>query len=199
MSIKAFAYIGVPSEKRISQLDIQEQINCIRKAAIEHEVEIIDWFIERDHCGGEIFNMMISRLNETDAVIIGDMVGDFTINIKLTFMVYNAGKRLCIIGLPKFFVDDDDAILYFRNISMMTNKKEIREKQMHGIKEYKRRNGRWGRRKKRIEWKQYEKYKSMNLPWSNIAKLLDVSVVTLKRRVAEREEEINNNRRKQEQ
>jgi len=183
----AFAYIGVSSDRRVSQADIDSEKNLISDSAAQHGLEIVEWFEENGALGGAVFRDMVKRLKTVDAVITGNYHGDFKVGSELVVRVRDA-KKIIGMAVPGVPWNDLDAVLdVYVDDRQKFNKSEMHEKQLIGIKDYIARNQRWGRHKKRIEWKQYKKYKDMGLPMTNIAKLLSVHVVTLKRRVKERE------------
>jgi len=83
---------------------------------------------------------------------------------------------------------EDELVNYIK--AYASHKRVIidREKQRSGMVKYRKKHGRWGRRKKKLNLKQYHEYKDLGISKTNIARLLGMSLKTLNKRLEELEE-----------
>ncbi|UYP46396.1 hypothetical protein NEF87_002681 [Candidatus Lokiarchaeum ossiferum] len=204
MKKKIFAYYRISTEKQKKKNTQENQKIAIYNFVEGLDVEIVNEFEDLGISGADNdrpqFNLMLSKLNEVEGLVIYDLdrlTRDFEMGVNLMFMLKNSKKSLYIARTKdiKDFSDDSEQLMtIIKSWVSALERKKIKERQKIGIQRYKETKGRWGRKKsfgkyKNPEqfWKNYDIYRDLGISKTSCAKLLGVSRSTMNRRIEERE------------
>ena len=185
---KIFTYFRVSTDLQ----DVESQKLGVRQFLKNHDVQIIDEFIDLGFSGKKgverpAFNEMISRLDEVDGVCLFDydrLTRNEEIGVLLMYEMRSKSKKIyeARTGMILTFEPMTERLLTFvKSMLAEEERKKILDRQASGIKAYKERNGRWGRKQKKLNAKRYEEYQKLGLSKTATAKLLGMTVPTLKK------------------
>lgn len=192
---KIFLYSRVSTDLQVEKNTQINQITSIMDFLKGLSVEIVGEFQDLGISGAdknrEQFNLMISRLDEVNAIAVFDLdrlARDLEIGLELMRILMQ--KRIRIYEARtksiKDLLNDNDQLLYFIGMwYSAAERKKIHARQKLGIERYKEEKGRWGRKKKTFNLKKYQDLREMGIPKTTIAKILSIHVQTLYARLKE--------------
>jgi DNA invertase Pin-like site-specific DNA recombinase len=195
---KIFTYFRVSTDLQ----DVESQKSAVKSFLKNQDVQIIHEFIDLGFSGKKgverpAFNEMLSRLNEVDGVCLFDydrLTRDEERGVMLMYEIRSKQKKIyeARTGMILTFEPMTERLLTFvKSMLAEEERKKILDRQASGIKAYKERNGRWGRKKKKLNIKKYEEYQNLGLSKTAIAKLFGMTVPTLKKIIKENKIESN--------
>ncbi|WP_371803349.1 recombinase family protein [Candidatus Lokiarchaeum ossiferum] len=196
--MKLFAYLRNSTNKQAEKATEQAQLRAITEFVKEQgNLEVVEVFRDLAESGKSDenrpqFKEMLSRLSEVDGIIAFDMsrlTRDFEKGIEIAFILKRKKKYFANVKkneIVKFESLEKILIYIIQAYANQIERESINKRQIAGIKNFIALNGKWGASKKEIDWELYEKYKKMKLPNTSIAKLLEINIKTLYKRLKER-------------
>lgn len=190
---KIFIYLRVSTELQ----DEKSQKTMINNFLKDKSIEIIHEFVDHAISGKAgvdrpAFNEMLLRLDEVDGLCVFDydrLTRDEERGIMLMYEIRNKGKKVYEArtnSILNFEPMSERVLTVLKSMMAEEERKKIHARQAAGIQTYKDKNGRWGRKTKKINWKKFDEYRELNLSISSIAKLFGISQKTMFRRIKER-------------
>jgi len=193
---RVFAYFRVSTKEQKHMGTDENQRNHIREYS-KGKYKIVKEFsdlgvsgAERDRPG---FTSMVNQLHQVDGIIVYDLdrlSRDFEIGLMLMFQLKENRKKLICSrtdSVTDFSRSEDQLIHVIKSWVSEQERVKIKARQMEGIARYRAKNKRWGRYRKTINWKAYDKYRSFGIPRTSIAKMMGMSTATLWKLIKERE------------
>jgi DNA invertase Pin-like site-specific DNA recombinase len=195
---RIFIYLRVSTDLQ----NEESQIGAINEFLITQNVQVIgDPFV--DHAlSGKIgivrpqFNEMLHQLDDVDGICVFDwdrLTRDEEVGVMLMYSIRRKGKKVYEArtrNVLTFEPMSERILTVIKSMMAEEERHKIHDRQAAGIQAYINNYGLWGRKIKKINWKRYDEYMALELPKTNIAKLLGISVKTLYRRLKEKQLEI---------
>ena len=192
---KSFAYIRVSTDIQEEKKTQENQEKAIKDYVKKYNIEVIEWFYDLALSGVDLnrpkLNEMLSRLSEVQSIIIYDtsrLSRNFEYSIGLIFQFKNLGKRIHVVSEGAILDYQNDMNQLIEIIKSWYNayeRKKILARQKLGIERYKEKNGRWGRKTKKLDVKKYNFLRKSGVSKSAIARILKISRTTLWERLKE--------------
>ena len=195
-----FGYIRISTNKQLEKCTQENQKKAIIEYANELSLNIVKIFEDRAYSGADnerpTFNKMIDKLDEVSGIIVYDLdrlTRDFEMGVNLIFLLKSKGKKL-YIARTKDVQDFSSRTSQLINIIYTwvadLERQKIKERQKLGIKRFKEKFGRWGRKPKKIDWKKFD-YLVGNKIISKRAfcRMFGIAPATLYRRLKNRDKE----------
>lgn len=138
------------------------------------------------------FNEMLSRLHEVDGILGFEwdrLQRDEALGIKLMYDLKEGNKKFydsCNGKIYDYSKWGDRLETAIKSMMAENERNTIHERMMAGIKAYKEKNKRWGRKKYKMNWKRYEEFIAKGMSRRGICLLLGISYKTLQRCIREK-------------
>ena len=195
---RLFAYIRISPNPRKNSPELNQKIEIQRYCSSNNIIikkQFSDLQISGKSLKREEFQKMLNRLDEVDGIVIFD-VTRFARNVNegipLFLQILNQKKEIHLVKNNKILDYSNEnystwdllvpIIEFFQGEEYLKN---LHIRQAIGIKRYKDKNGRWGKREYFFNKEKYIELKFLNTKNRIIAKELGISERTLYRRVKE--------------
>jgi len=195
---RVFGYVRVSTREQVEKATYENQIKSIKDYAKEENLEIVEIFQDLAISGvnqnRKSLQVLLERINEVEGIIIYDLdrlSRDFEFSISLMFLLKNKHKTLYISRTrqKQTFSDKTEQLInvIYSWVADLEREK-IKQRQKLGIERFKQENGRWGRKKKEINWKEYDfLINQVRISKAAFCRMKKISQNTLYRRLKERE------------
>jgi len=190
-------YVRVSTKEQEEKRTYEVQINEVKKYA--ESLDLILSTEYRDIMSGKSkkrpkFNQMLQDLKSNyKGVIVAfvDRLGrDFVEQLRTYIKIYDTGKEIHVVDYGRVNQDNlDDQFKYI--IESYFSAKEIErhsDRIKGGIERYKKEHGRWGPKKKEIDWELFERLERQGLNREQLARVFEMCRTTLYRRIKEEED-----------
>lgn len=193
---KIFIYLRVSTELQ----DEKSQKLIVDEFLKTQNVEIIENFVDHALSGKKdvvrpAFNEMLNRLDEVSGICVFDwdrLTRDEEKGIILMYSIKNQNKKVYEARTKQILTFEpmsERILTMLKSMMAEEERKKIHDRQAAGIKAYKEKNRRWGRKIKKVNWKKYDEYRLLGLSNSAISKLFGMNAKTLKKRLKNREKD----------
>ncbi|MCK9544977.1 MAG: recombinase family protein [Novosphingobium sp.] len=200
--VKVYAYYRVSTDIQKEKETEKTQKTEVAEFAKELNLDIISHFEDLAFSGKkEIerirFNEMMKNIDFVDGIIVYDrdrLSRDLESSISLMFTLRDKQKVIYEARTRKIYDFKESAEQLMSMITYWANQEErikINSRLKSSISRFKSENGRWGRKRKEINWKKYDElFIVLKGNKSAIARIMKISPTTLWRRLKERKIEV---------
>lgn len=191
--IPAFGYIRVSTSKQDKKNTQENQKQAILDYADNNGLSVVRWFDDPAKSGNDNdrpdLNEMLENLDVVKNVIIFDqsrLSRNYEYSLKLMFLFQKLDVKIHIACDNRILDYNDDVMQLITSIqgwAAAQERKMLKARQKQGIKSYIEKHGEWGRKKTRINQKQYDALRAAKVSKAAIARIFGISISTLNRRL----------------
>jgi len=196
-TVPAFGYVRVSTKEQEDKETQENQKQSIAVYAAAHGLSIVKCFQDLGISGNDNdrpdLNEMLANLDTVKNIIVYDqsrLSRNYEYSLKIMFLFQRLGVRVHLAQEGHVMDYNDDTVQLITSIQSWAaaqERKMINARQKAGIKRYIETHGEWGRKKIKINQKQFDALRTARVSKAAIARVLGTSRATLNRWIKARD------------